>query len=402
MRVALYYPWIYLTSGGERVILELARRSRHEWKLLTSHYEPENTFPELRRMNVTELNPVSVRRDVISTARSAATILLQKLPIDDCDALFVLSEGLGDFILFRNHRKPTLGYCLTPLRAAFDPFYRDQAFRKRGPAGRAALAAGLGIFAALDRLAWRHYTRILFLSKEAVNRTRDAGLLGDRPPDIVYPATGVSADRPSDRHEQYFLIPGRIMWTKNIQLGIRAFLQFLADRPQARGFRLVVAGMVDAKSVPYLAELRALAGADSRIEFSLAPSDAALRRLYEECFAVLFTPLNEDLGIVPIEAMAFGKPVIAVNGGGPTETIQHGVQGFLEMPSPEAFAARMVELYDNPSRGWEMGRMGFQQARLFSWEHFVGRVDGELEAITGLNPAGSLAGAAEHQVRMAD
>ncbi|HEV2445391.1 MAG TPA: hypothetical protein VGS58_05695, partial [Candidatus Sulfopaludibacter sp.] len=105
MRVALYYPWIYLTSGGERVILELARRSRHEWKLLTSHYEPENTFPELRRMNVTELNPVSVRRDVISTARSAATILLQKLPIDDCDALFVLSEGLGDFILFRNHRK---------------------------------------------------------------------------------------------------------------------------------------------------------------------------------------------------------------------------------------------------------------------------------------------------------
>ena len=402
MRVALYYPWIYLTSGGERVILELARRSRHEWKLFTSHFEPDNTFPELRGMNVSELKPVSVRRDVISTARSAATILLQKLPIADCDALFVLSEGLGDFILFRNHRKPSLGYCLTPLRAAFDPVYRDQAFRKRGATGRAALAAGLGIFAAVDKLAWKHYTRVLFLSKEAVKRARQAGLLGERPPDIVYPATGLSTDRPCECQRPYFLVPGRIMWTKNIQLAIRAFRQFLADRPDARDFRLVVAGIVDAKSVSYLAELRELAGADSRIEFSLAPSDAELRRLYEECFAVLFTPLNEDLGIVPIEAMAFGKPVIAVNSGGPTETIQHGVQGFLENPSPEAFAARMVELYDNPSRGWEMGRMGFHRARLFSWDHFVGRIDDELEAIAGMNPADSLAGTAGHQVRKAD
>src|SRR5215471_8149913 len=110
MRVALYYPWIYLTSGGERVILELTRHSRHQWKLFTSHYEPDHTFPELRRMSITELKPVSVRRDVLSTARAAATILTQKLPDDDFDALFVLSEGLGDFIVFRNHRKPTLCY----------------------------------------------------------------------------------------------------------------------------------------------------------------------------------------------------------------------------------------------------------------------------------------------------
>src|SRR5215469_955133 len=150
MKVALYYPWIYLTSGGERVILELTRRSRHEWKLLTSHFEPESTFPEFRHRNVTTLNAVSVRRDVVSTGRSAVTILRQKLPLEDCHALFVLSEGLGDFILFRNRHKPSLCYCLTPLRAAFDPVYRNQAFRKRGTLGRLALAAGLRAFAAVD------------------------------------------------------------------------------------------------------------------------------------------------------------------------------------------------------------------------------------------------------------
>jgi glycosyltransferase involved in cell wall biosynthesis len=387
MRVALYYPWIYLTSGGERVILELARRSRHEWRLFTSHYEPDHTFPGLRTMDLTELKTVSVRRDVLSTGRSAVTIFSQKLPADDCDALFVLSEGLGDFILFGNHQKPSLCYCLTPLRAAFDPVYRAHAFEKRGVLGRLALKAGLGAFSFVDKLAWRKYTRVLFLSKEALGRARQAGLAGNRPSEVLYPGVGISAERPSDSFEPFFLISGRIMWTKNVQLGIRAFQRFCATHPEAPEVRLVIAGMVDAKSASYLEELRGLVGADSRIEFRLAPSDDELRRLYGQCYALLFTPLNEDLGIVPLESMAFGKPVIAVNRGGPTETIQHEVQGFLEEPTPEAFASRMAELYFNPSRARAMGRLGFQHARLFSWDHFVGRIDDILEEIAGMGSA---------------
>lgn len=383
MRVALYYPWMYLTSGGERNILELVRRSRNDWKLFTSHYEPDHTYPELREMNVIELKPVSVRRDVLSTGRAALTILSQKLPADDCDALFVLSEGLGDFILFRNHRKPSLCFCMTPLRAAFDPVYRDQAFGKRGAVGKLALAGGLGVFSAVDRLAWKRYTRVLFGSRESANRARRAGLLGDRTPEILYPAMGLSADRPSDRFGSFFLVPGRIMWTKNIQLAIRGFQQFQDAHPEARDVRLVIAGTVDAKSAVYLQELRNLAGANARIEFRPGPSDQELRRLYEECYAVLFPPLNEDFGIVPIEGMGFGKPVIAVNRGGPTETIQHGVQGFLVEPSPEALADRIAELYFDPPRARAMGRMGFQRAGLFSWDHFAGRIDDALDEIAG-------------------
>lgn len=387
MRVALYYPWIYLTSGGERVILELVRRSRHEWKLFTSHYEPGNTFPGLKSMDVTELKTVSVKRDLLTTGRSVATILSQKLPADDCDALFVLSEGLGDFILFRNHLKPSLCYCLTPLRAAFDPVYRAQAYEKRGFLGRLALTAGLAAFAAVDKLAWKRYTRVIYLSRETLNRTEQAGLLGDRSPEILYPAVGVSSDRPSECFDPFFLISGRIMWTKNVQLGIRAFQQFCANHPAAREVRLVIAGMVDAKSGPYLEELRGLAGSDPRIEFRLAPSDEELRRLYAQCYSLLFTPLNEDLGIVPLEAMAFGKPVIAVNRGGPTETIQHEVQGFLEEPTPEAFANRMADLYFRPSLARAMGRVAFQQSQRFSWDHFVGRIDDILEEIAGVTTA---------------
>ena len=139
MKVAFYYPWIYLKSGGERIIVELTRRSRHDWTLFTSHYEPQNTFPELSDRKVIELPRVPVERDIVSSARAACRIMTQKLPMEDYDALFVLCEGLGDLILYRNHSKPSLCYCLTPLRAAFDPFYRAKSYEQRGFLGKAAL-----------------------------------------------------------------------------------------------------------------------------------------------------------------------------------------------------------------------------------------------------------------------
>src|SRR5207302_9764635 len=64
MRVGLYYPWIYLTSGAERVILELSGRSRHQWTLLTSHFAPEQTFPGFADRKVVELDRVPVDRSI--------------------------------------------------------------------------------------------------------------------------------------------------------------------------------------------------------------------------------------------------------------------------------------------------------------------------------------------------
>ena len=386
MKVALYYPWIYLTSGGERLIAELTGRSRHEWILFTSHYEPGNTFPELREREIVELARVPVKRDIVSVVRASARIGRQKLPSGDWDALFVLGEGLGDLILLRNRTRPALGYCLTPLRAAFDPVYRAHSYTKRGRLGKLALSAGLCCFRAVDRLAWKRYTRMLFVSQEAVRRARAGGLLRQPDAEVLYTGVGLSADRPSGTFDPFFLMPGRIMWTKNLQLGIRAFQQFRARRPQHYGFRLRIAGIVDEKSKSYLAELREAAGADPAIEFQIAPSDAELRRLYETCYAVLFPPLNEDLGIVPLESMAFGKPVIAVNQGGPRETIEHGVQGFLSAPEPEAFAEYMQALARDPAMARKMGRAGFQHSRRYSWDRFVNRIDDLLEEISAKAP----------------
>ena len=52
MRIATYYPWVHLMGGIERTILETVKRSRHDWTVFTSHYRPEDTFPEFRDIDV--------------------------------------------------------------------------------------------------------------------------------------------------------------------------------------------------------------------------------------------------------------------------------------------------------------------------------------------------------------
>ncbi len=384
MRVALYYPWIYLTSGAERVILELSGRSRHEWTLFTSHFAPKQTFPGFSNRRVVEVGRVPVDRSIGAVARAAGRLLRLRLPVEDYDALVVVCEGLGDLVVFRNHAKPALCVCLTPLRLVFDPEYRMRAFHGKGLAARLAIRLGSKFFQALDRRAWRRYRRVFCISGEALRRAAAGGLAAEQDLEVLHVGLGVDSPAPSSRFDRFFLIPGRIMWTKNIELGIEAFRKFRETSADARDFRLVIAGIVDKKSEPYLEGLRR-AAADLPVEFRIFPSDEELAELYRSCYGVLFTAFNEDWGIVPLEAMAFGKPVIAVNAGGPRETVVPGV-GFLEEPDPHAFASRMAELAKDPEAALRMGRRGHEHSRRYSWETFTARIDAALDEL-GAHPS---------------
>jgi glycosyltransferase involved in cell wall biosynthesis len=186
--------------------------------------------------------------------------------------------------------------------------------------------------------------------------------------------------RTSCPEEKYFLYAGRIKWTKNVELALRAFLRFRQAAPDGASWRLVVAGGVDKASKEYFQTLRDIAGGDPAIEFRLDPPRAELDALYDGCHALLYPPLNEDWGIVPIEAMAFGKPVLAVNSGGPKETVLDGETGFLLEPTVEAFAGKMVWLAGNPERSAAMGVQAALRAKSFSWTAFVNRLDDYIEA----------------------
>ncbi len=377
MRPALYYPWVYLKGGAERTLLELMSRSRHDWTLYTNRYEPEATFPEFQRMPIRLLREVSVRRSLLDVACAGATLLTQKIDTTPHDAMVVVSEGLGNLTALRT-TVPTSCVCLTPLKIVYDQATRSQYFQNgRHLPQRFATT----LYARLERPAWRRYARVFCNSRETMRRVLDANLVSPDRVEVAY--HGVDCDRflPGGARDAYFLVPGRIMWTKNVELALEAWTLF-KPRPADNAFRLVIAGMVDRKSEPYLGHLRALAADRPDVSFVPNPGDDELVHLYQRSHAVVHPALNEDLGLVPLEAMACGKPVLATDRGGPRETVVDGHTGLLLPDTAPAFAGAMRAM--EAMSDCALDRMGVQargRAAQFSWDTFTHRIDEHIDEI---------------------
>lgn len=108
-----------------------------------------------------------------------------------------------------------------------------------------------------------------------------------------------------------------------------------------------------------------------KVTFLKSPSDNLKADLLLRCNCLLYTPINEHFGIVPLEAMTAGKPVIACNSGGPCETVQDGVTGYLCEPTGDSVANAIGKIIkdDNAVRMGLMGKVRLEQ--YFSYESFV-------------------------------
>jgi len=376
LKIAVYYPWVYLKGGIERSMTALISRSRHDWTVFTSHYEPANTFEEFTKFKVVQIGAVSVRRDMGAVFKAALNIIGMRLPLAEFDGYAVWCDGLGPLTTFRNTRIPTFCICSTPLRAAYDPAYVRDALRKRRLPARLAYRLFKRAFQFVDYRAWSHFDGVVATSLEVKERIVRNRLYPDDSRMVLYHPGIDVADAPKEiSYEPFLLVPGRISWTKNIELAIDAFLR--ADLPAP--WRLVVAGFVDQKSQQYLEQLKQRAG-NNRIEFVVSPSDEELNRLYETAYAVLFTPLNEDWGMAVLEGMLRSKPVIANASGGPKESVIDGATGWLLEPDVGQWSALLRSL---PGRADAVRNMG-AQARLhvekYDWKRFVNGVDDLIES----------------------
>ncbi len=209
-RVALYYPWIYLRGGAERVVLEIVRRSRHRCTVFTNHVDYDQTYPEFRSLqDLVVLDRVPVERSFRSALRAALVITRQKLASREFDALLVVSEGLGDLITFRNHAKPVVCVCLTPARPVYDPVYR-QAWLAHHPRARLPFGVFSRLYRPLTRLAWRHYRRVFADSREVRDRVAAGRICSMDKVEVLHPGVDVAAVEPSLAHGRYFLYAGRI------------------------------------------------------------------------------------------------------------------------------------------------------------------------------------------------
>lgn len=386
MKVALYHPWTYLRSGVERWMVELITRSRHDWTIYTHHYEPEATYPEISDLRVVPLEPVvSVRRSLGPLVQAASTIARAQIRLDGQQAMLVSSEGLGDLVTFRSS-VPTAAYCHTPLKILHDP--AAASIVRRSPARRLAIKAIGPAFNAVDRAAWRRYEHVFANSSETRDRITKARLRPAGPVEVLEPGVNSWWWEGPILHDRapVLLYAGRIMWQKDVELAIETV------RLLGTEVRLVIAGMVDEKSRDYLAELRARA-VGLPITFEIAPSDERLRELYRTASILLFPPRNEDFGMVVLEAMAAGTPVLAVDAGGPRSTVQHGITGWLLPSSAPAFAAQIRAVLLAELKPLRIAARA--AAKRHGWETHVDRIDDVLENLASGEQSGQLDGSVD-------
>ena len=160
-----------------------------------------------------------------------------------------------------------------------------------------------------------------------------------------------------------------------------SFLALLKKSHPGKELRLVMAGGYDPRlqeNLEHYSELcRCAEEAGLRegedVEFLRSPSEHRKLELLHRSSALLYTPSGEHFGIVPVEAMYCGLPVVAVADGGPLETVADGATGFLREARPEAFAGAMnVLLKGGEAMKRDMGESGRRRVQQrFSFDTFT-------------------------------
>ena len=383
LKIALYIPWIYQKGGVERTFLEIIKRSGHDWTMFTHRFDPSNTFPEYSNLKVVRLGHVPITRGFGELAFASSSMAMHKIRgLEKFDVLVISTAGFSEFMALRNDSIPTIAFCFTPLRVIHDPVIKEKYMHENpGAAKRSAYHVFSATYQALERAAWRKFKFAIVQSKEAAKRVLAAGLAPEKK--LRYIHFGIDASKcKGKKPKKYFLLPGRINWTKNIELGIEAYRLIQKEDRSLTRFSLVIAGNVSSKDREYANGLkRKFAG--KGIKFIEDPTDPELSKLYAECYCVLFTAINEDWGLIPIEAMAFSKPVIAANQGGPKESVADGSTGFLADPKPEEFAKKMALVAGNPKLAAKIGKEGRKRVSMYDWKSATASMDAYVEEAAG-------------------
>jgi len=117
-------------------------------------------------------------------------------------------------------------------------------------------------------------------------------------------------------------------------------------------------------------------GVGDRVELLGFVSANDLVKLYAECRAALYVPLNEDYGYVTVEAFLSRKPVITTtDAGGPLEFVTHETSGYVAEPTPEALAEAIDRLWQTGETTLRaMGDAGHGRVVDINWDHVIDRL----------------------------
>lgn len=299
-RVALVHDWLTGMRGGERVLAVLAR-ALPQADILTLVHRRGSVWPELerRRIVTSALNDLGPLRRWYRHFLPLMPLAVEGLNAASYDVVISCSHCVAKGVIVRPDAAHVC-VCFTPMRYIWD----RTADYAAGMGATGLLLRGVGAYLrAWDRRSAGHVDEFAAISRCVADRIRRHY---GRTSTVVHPPIDAAFHTPGDvAREGHYLMVNALAPYKRVDVAIGACA--LAGR------RLVVVG-----DGPEMQRLRALAGPHVRFEGRL--SDEAVREHYRRCAALLM-PGEEDFGLAPLEAMACGAPVIALDSGGALDTV---------------------------------------------------------------------------------
>jgi glycosyltransferase involved in cell wall biosynthesis len=338
-RVALVHDWLTGMRGGEKV-LEVLCQMYPAADLLTLVHVRGSVSPVIERLRprTSFLQRLPGIRRFYRYCLPLFPIAIEQFDLDRYDLIITTSHCAAKAVV-KTGRARHLCYCFTPMRYAWDQFEAYFGSGRVGPVANRLLRPTLSALARWDAATAGRADRYVAISQHVASRIRR---YYNRDAAVIYPPVDTQFYSPdSTVPEAFLLIVSALVPYKRIDVAIEA--AHLAGTP----LRIVGAG-------PERERLTALAAArQADVEFLGSVPDDEIRALYRRAAAVLL-PGEEDFGIVPVEAQACGRPVIALARGGALETVIDGVTGILvQEPTIEAFCAgiqRAMQTGFDPAR----------------------------------------------------
>ncbi|MFC2143094.1 glycosyltransferase [Candidatus Aenigmatarchaeota archaeon] len=309
MKVAIFHDYFDKCGGGEKLVLNLARSLNAH--VYTGFIDRKKTF-DTTGVKIINLH---VSKKMTQLHRNKAIEkTFSKLKVDGYD-IYIFS-GVWCISAAKNH-KPNMIYLHTPPRFVYD--LKEHFMKNLNFLQRKILRNFIKQWEPVFRENMNYFDIICTNSKNVKNRVlKYMGKDLYKKSRVVY--TGFDTSKFYNKSDEgFYLSASRLDPLKRTDLIIAAF--------KKNGKKLVIVGSGSDEN-----RLRKLAKGYLNISFTGNVSENKLLNLYSRCKATIIAAVDEDLGLVPLESHASGKPCIAVKEGGFIETIKDSKNGIFFKP----------------------------------------------------------------------
>ena len=359
LNIALVHDWLLNIGGAEKVLKTLHEifPSAPIYTLFYNKIFTDRFIPDA------DIRPSFLQKTyrAIGTHKPLLPLLpvaIESIDLSEYDLVISSSVSFAKGLILKPKTRH-ICYCYSPMRQVWD--WHAEYKEESHTVPRLVTALMQHFFRIWDRLASTRVDDFIAISENVRQRIRK---YYGRDSTVIYPPVEIPEIEnwktcpeyvEGLKIGNYFLVVSRLFKHKNIDIAVGAFNKL--------EWPLVVIG-----DGPELNRLKKRAG--SNIKFLGYQTDEAVRNYYAKCFAFIM-PQEEDFGITPLEAMSFGKPVLALKRGGALEYMQEGINGeFFEYPTEEVLADGARRLKEGIEAGKYNAEIIKKTTERFSAERF--------------------------------